>query len=253
MKIKIKMFIQSVIVILLASQGSEAIAAERYLVPVYARGLKGATGEWYSKVVVTNPQRTPVNFFVSDVYPVTTRPCPDCTSRQYVLNPGASTVLTAPVFDGRSALDLGSFVIESDKPIVVESTIHLFQRGCGGTQRIEIIRELIPEGVTAWLPDVLMDPFGRTNLFFINPNPFPVTAKYEFNFEIHELVLAPRSTTLVNFPYPQCGNSLCPTPLGLLPLGFRFDVSADGDFYAFASVIWEGGDALFRGAVIPVE
>lgn len=240
-----------------AFQAAPLNAAGQYLVPIYAVNLNGAQDSgYYSKVVVTNPQKFTVNFRIVDLFPIHAEPCPLCIPSEYTLGAGRSQVLRQPVFAGE-VLRFGSFMIESDAPVVVESSFYVSPfSGLDNTlfQAVDIVEKLIPEGANAWIPDINFNSGGRVNLFFINPNPFPISASYTFERNRQELELPPRSTTIRNFPYPMCGNAPCPPPgPEFPPLGYRVDVSADGEFYAFASVIWPSGDALFRGAVIPVD
>lgn len=225
------------------------VAAERYLVPIYARGVKSGDGEWYSKVVLTNTGRFPVRATVSDIFPIAAGSCsPGCATSIPTIAAGRSRLLNHVAGD-ESSLQFGSFVIETDRPLLVESAVHLYG-GNGAIQHVDIVEEWIPAGAEAWIPDVDIQYFGRMNIFFINPNFFPITGRYSMGSSRYEVELPPRSTTLRPFPYPNCGNAPCVPPQFFIPpLGFRLDVSADGEFYAFVSVIYPGGGAaVFRGA-----
>ncbi len=220
---------------------TKAVAAENYIVPIWASNLSGSDGSWWAQATATNPNGFPVSFRVVRVFPLQTAQCSVCTGEgsEVTLEPYASTVIHPPSGIPFQRLTAGAFEVTSTAPL----NIHLVAYRPGVTeirQRLDIARRWLPSG-THFVSAVERGAVWRVNVFVTNPGDAPLSVSvWTRSRALNEVraTIGPRATGVISLPPPDCGQgpSSCPPySTEYPPLPLRIEIEADGEYLASVS------------------
>ena len=129
----------------------------------------------------------------------------------------------------------GRLALRSTDALELRSDVLLISGTATSWQPMEIGRAWIPGGREAFIDRAFpLDSSSRTNLFLVNPNPFPIHVAYR-SFQGSSDAIVPATRTLfvpLSLKFP------CPAPCGsVLPdfsNGFGLHLRSDFDYFASA-------------------
>ena len=147
-------------------------------------------------------------------------------------------------------------VIETDKPLRVETWVRGITPDRIVNQELEVARDWIPAGTNSFIPERMYHIGGgvpdRTNLFVVNPNDRLLELRYRAVYrgaqrppDIDYVMTVPAKSLGVGVAIPaHKGES------GDLPMFPRITFSSPLPFYAVASDTDINGDVIFRGPAV---
>ena len=231
-----------VFALLLSTLSVTSLAAETYVVPIWASGLSGSDGEWWAQAVIINPHPFPVTYRVARVFPLATSPCPECAGGDApvsTLPPRGFRIVEPQVALAGARLIAGALEVQTSHPV----KIHLVAYRPGEheiRQRLDVARGRLSPGVHS-ISSVEFAPADvRMNVFVINPSETPIeVAVWAQNRAENEIRVSvpPASMRAVRLPTPLCGGQRCSYPDIFPPYPFQVDMESNGDFLAFVSSV----------------
>lgn len=252
----------ALLAITLLFASAAAAQTQRYIIPVWANDLQGATQTWTSEAQVSNASGEVVTMRVAAVYPALAyffcHPIIFCGPQvAQPLFPGDSLVVRPDFFEENIAYRLAAFVLETDAPVKIEAWVRGITSDGLINQEIEIVRDWIDPDAKAFIPERYYHIGGgvpdRTNLFVINPNNKPLELSWRAEYRgIHRP--PDLEGTLTVPPGSLSGAEAIPayraedgTDLPVFP---RIHLVANGPYHAVASDVDARGDVLFRSPAV---
>ena len=235
---------------------------ERFIVPVFAHIVYGADGAFGSSLRMTNLETREVTVRIAEMYEAA--PMEACGAElTMAIRPGETHWLYPP--DG--CRGIFALELESDGRVLIHNEIGTSRSWTSWhTQSVPTVSEWLPPHRDGILPVVRFDlpsspaPIGpfRSNLFVVNPNDEPL--QFDLHIERHSEstpsrderhMIAPRSLAVLRLE--GVPDRWCDRPAGLqvltvaprCPQTYDLVFRGDRSFYASASTIAQGGDALF--------
>ena len=228
---------------------SAACADQLYIVPVFATRIAGASGTSGARVHVFNPGPSAANVTIRDIYAAGgILDCPLAPDTQTIDSLNSRDDIRP--FCGANVV--AAFTISSDRPLVITDDIETTAAsGHVEHQSVQVLRDWLPanrESVVPCVP-IASDGADRTNLFLVNPNPFPITVTVRTPEATINLAFDVPSRTTVVRSLPNllilCVAAPCRIISDLL-------VQANGIVYAGASWL-ESDDPVYRDPVLVDE
>ena len=225
---------RTLIVFTLACLVPFAARAEKYIVPVFGE-VRGGQHHWRSNLLVGNPSASPASLVVSTVGDFGGAACPEPV---VILVPArSSTVMDWLEFPCAVSGQVVALELEGPAGLHVQPIVFAAGPGETKTQLVQVAEQWIPVGETG----VIFDAFPvsdrqRTNLFLVNPNPWPIEVSYGTAYGgSGSARVEARSVQMVPLP-PNFG---CPPGCGTGALarfhGIDLQLAADGEFLAALS------------------
>lgn len=218
------------------------LKAETYIVPIWADGLVGTDGKWWSQATIVNPNDFPVTVQVTRVFPLVTEECPLCdggADAVLTVQPHATRFVRPSSLQAGKRLIAGAFEMQSSAPV----SIRLVAYGPGQPeirQRLVAAREWLEPGLHSISSVEYAPKDVRVNVFIVNPNDTPM----ELSLWIHEraeneirISVPPRGMRSVVMPTPICDSAPCGAPIVFPPEPQRIELESDGECFAFASSV----------------
>ena len=239
--------------VLLLFLAPSVFAQHEYIIPMIGSAT-GIEADHFAGASVLNPTARTAHIRLTAVYPVFAgQPCHPQVPQE--LAPRSRARIGFPV--GCPDNQLAALSIESDEPLVVESTIESFLRRFDvqihDVQKIDAGTAWVPIGVEALSYGEFDEQVGlRANLLFINPTAYPLRARVEVirpeaggRSIVETLVVAPLSTIL----HPLAAVPMPPGFPTIVTGHHEVLLSADGAFWAGVSSITTNGGNHFQKAV----
>jgi hypothetical protein len=235
---------------------SVAYADQLYIVPVFATRIAGASGQSTAHVHIFNPGPAAAVVTVSNVYPSGgVLDCPLAPVNQ-TINPLNFREDIRP-FCGANIV--AAYTISSDRPLVITDDIETAGSGHIEHQSVRVLADWLPANRPIVVPNVAIASSGtdRTNLFLVNPNPFPITVSVRFVSALSSP--SPALDLAIDVPARTSAVRALPTSLIVCaaivgPCASTSDVlvQATGIFYAGASWL-ENDDPVYRDPTVAGE
>jgi hypothetical protein len=211
-----------------------------YIVPVSGT-VAGALGEYTTAIRLLNPNATDVTLTVDGVFPMfgdaetctTSLTIPPATIREGI------TIAGSVDESGPLCRTPGALALRSTDALELRSDVLLFSGNTSSWQPMEIGRAWIPGGRQSLIDRAFaFDPLSLTNLFLVNPNPFPIHVTYRAGLGsgTADVIVPARRTLYVPLSYKFPCPSGCGTVLDV-PQGNGIGLVLRSDFDYFASAI----------------
>jgi hypothetical protein len=210
-----------------------ARADNLYIVPV-AGTVTGAHGEYSTVIRALNPNATDASLIVDGAFPLFGDANTSCTGQSLTIPP--TTIRDGVTIAGECCAELsvctgrlGAVALRSTAALELRSDVFLFSGNTYSWQPMEIGRAWIPGSREALIDRAIaFDSSSLTNLFLVNPNPFPIHVTYRVDFSNTADVIVPaRRTLYVPLSYNFAN---CPISCGSDGLFLR----SDFDYFAAA-------------------
>jgi hypothetical protein len=220
------------------------VAAESYIVPMWAQDLPASDGSWWAWTTVTNPNPFPVTMQVVSTYPLRTTTCPSCVSQPVptTIPPHGFATLHAGAGRPNESLVAGAVEVTTSGPV----TIHLVAYRTGTNelrQRLDVARQWLLPGTRTISTVERAGLDWRMNVFIVNPSARDLTvsiwAAARAENEVRATIAA-GTTGVVALPPPRCNGVPCPVADTYPPPLLQVHVEADGPFLASVSSIGRG-------------
>ena len=241
------------LLLLAAFMAASAHADQLYIVPVFATRVVGASGASTAHVHVVNVGSSAGNVTIRDIYAAGgILDCPLAPDTQTLL-PLESRDDIRP-FCGANVV--AAYTMTSDQPLAITDDIGTTGGGHVEHQSVRVLSEWLPANRRAVVPNVSIQSSGsdRTNLFLVNPNPFPITVS------VHPIPFAGAAGATGNISFDLPSRTLVVRALPTVTIvcaaiqapcrtSSEVFVRATGIFYAGASWL-ENDDPVFRDPVL---
>jgi hypothetical protein len=227
-------------------------ADQLYIVPVFATRVVGASGQSTTHVHIVNAGSSAANVTIQEIFAA--GGLLDCP-----LAPNTQTLAPLEARDDIrpfcGANIVAAYTMTSDQPLVITDDIETAGASHVEHQSVRVLSDWLPANRQSLIPNVTVGNGGndRTNLFLVNPSPFPITVSVHLarpvagaaNATLDLAFDVPSKTTIVR-PLPVipivCLVAPCDVPEEVL-------VRGSGIFYAGASWL-QNDDPVFRDPVV---
>ena len=217
-----------------------ARADNLYIVPV-AGDVTGALGNYTTVIRALNPNATGVTLTCDGIFPIFSEPV-SCAGLSVTIPPAAT--FEGVVIGGHCCADgaafdnvpVGALALRSTDTLEIRSEVLFSTATTASWQPMEIGRSWIPGGRRSLIDRAFgFDPSSGTNLFLVNPNPFPIHVTYRAGFGSTADVLVPaRRTLFVALPQKFACPSGCGSVFPFTGNGFGLVLRSDFDYFASA-------------------
>ncbi|HEX7829019.1 MAG TPA: hypothetical protein VF787_05160 [Thermoanaerobaculia bacterium] len=211
------MIVSRLLAVLLAlCVATVAAFGDTYIVPVWSKNVPSSEGAWTAQIVAQNLSDQPVEYRVTDAFPLSTAPCPLCegTKSWKTIPPGATVEVTPGDALVREQMTIGAFVVETNGPLVFDAIAYRASLP-EFRQHLDVARRWLTPGAHSITTVARGGPAWRINAFVVNPNSAEIIVHLWIGPRDENQVsvlVPPHTTRLITLRPPICNGLPCTQP-----------------------------------------